>query len=351
MKHKKRISIVVVLLMIGIMIAGTVAAESLIPSPRGYVSMAYDKQSKQVVLFGGVTGSWGLRTSINGETWAYDVKDNTWAQLFPKKKPNDKAAAVLAYDAKSDRVIMFGGGNKGLMGFIFSETWAYNYNANTWKKMAYGPMDYLGARLVYDSESDRMILFGGLNVLDWFSQDGTWAYDYDTNTWTEMHPTVRPPGRNYQAMTYDSKADRVLTWGGMYIDESPLPESMWAYDYNKDTWTEFPAQEPYPHSRDYAAMVYDAESDRTILFGGVPIANSEEVSTWAYDYNTHTWEQMNPDPEPPFVSRHAMVYSEATDRVILFGGGTDDGDLFTLTYTNAIWAYDFNTNTWTDLTP
>jgi N-acetylneuraminic acid mutarotase len=350
MKHKIRISFVVAFLMIGVMIAGIVAAESLLPSPRGYVSIAYDQQSRQVVLFGGQTGPWPLRTSVNGETWAYDVECNTWEQLFPKKKPNDKAAPALAYDEKSDRVIMFGGGNTGLFGFMGSETWAYNYNANTWKKMAYGPRNYLGTRLVYDSESDRMILFGGLDVMGWFFQDGIWAFDDDSNTWTETNPVVSPPGRNFQAMTYDSKVDRVLTWGGMYLDESPLPESMWAYDYNTDTWAEFPAVEPFPQSRDYAAMVYDVESDRTILFGGVSIADPEgEVGTWAYDYNTHTWQEMKPAIEPPFVSRHAMVYSVATDRVILFGGELDDDVPFT--YTNEIWAYDYNSNTWENLTP
>jgi hypothetical protein len=44
-----------------------------------------------------------------------------------------------------------------------------------------------------------------------------------------------------------------------------------------------------------------------------------------------------------------MVYSTVTDQVLLFGGELDDGVLFT--YTNEIWAYDYNNNTWTKLTP
>jgi hypothetical protein len=350
MTHNRRIFIVVGIMLIGLLIVGAAAAESTIPSPRGYVSLAYDAESQQVVLFGGQTGPWRLRTSVNGETWAFDVNTNIWTQMFPKPRPNDKAATPLSYDIESDRVIMYGGGIF-IFGSATRETWAYDYNTNTWKKMAYGPKDYLGSRLAYDSESDRTILFGGLNVRDWFYCEGTWAFDYNTNTWTEMKPELNPPGRNYQAMTYDSKADRVLTWGGMYWDESPLPESMWAYDYNSNSWEEFPTgEEPYPKSRDYAAMVYDVESDRTILFGGLPIEDPDgEVGTWAYDYNTHTWQEMKPTIEPPSVSRHAMVYSVATDQVLLFGGELDDGVQYT--YTNEIWAYDFNTNTWTDLKP
>lgn len=324
-------------------------AQSPSPSARGYITLAYDAESERVVLYGGQTGPYGLRTSDNGETWAYDVTADVWTQMFTKPEPVGRGAAALTYDAESDRVIMYGGGlNRNPW---IDETWAYDHNTISWKKMADGPKNLLGGRMAYDAESDRMILFGGLSVQDFFYYDDTWAYDYNTNTWQEMSPSVRPPGRNYQAMTYDSKADRVLTWGGMYRDGTALPESMWAYDYNTNTWEEFPAGEgPYPKSRDYAAMAYDVESDRTILFGGLPIEDpAGEVGTWAYDYNTHNWQKTNPEIEPPSVSRHALVYSVATDRVILFGGEDDDGVQFT--YTNEIWAYDFNTNTWTDLTP
>jgi hypothetical protein len=351
MKHNRRISFVVGFMLIGLLFAGAAAAESSIPSPRGYVSLAYDSESQQVVLYGGHTGVWGLRTSINGETWTYDVNTNIWTQMFPKPEPRDRSAAQLGYDAESDRVIMYGGGLHRIGNSRIDETWAYDHNTVTWKRMADGPKNHLGGRLAYDAESDRMILFGGIDVKGWFLYDDTWAYDYNSDIWTEMTPAASPPGRNYQAMTYDSQADRVLTWGGVYMDESPLPESMWAYDYNTNTWEEFPTGEgPYPKSRDYAAMAYDVGSDRTILFGGLPIEDPDgEVGTWAYDYNTHTWEKMNPPVEPPSVSRHAMVYSVATDRVILFGGEDDDGVMFT--YPNETWAYDYNTNTWTNLTP
>ena len=97
-------------------------------------------------------------------------------------------------------------------------------------------------------------------------------------------------------------------------------------------------------------MAYDVESNRTILFGGLPIEDpAGEDGTWAYDYNTKSWQEMNPVIEPPSVSRHAMVYSAATDQIILFGGVVDDGVDFT--YTNEIWAYDYNANIWTELTP
>jgi hypothetical protein len=58
---------------------------------------------------------------------------------------------------------------------------------------------------------------------------------------------------------------------------------------------------------------------------------------------------MNPEIEPPSVSRHAMVYDEEKDRIILFGGWLDPNVPFD--FTDEFWAYDYESNTWTDLTP
>lgn len=318
----------------------------LSPSPRGYISMAYDAESKRVILFGGQTGDYHLSSSYNGETWAYDVTANKWTQMKPPSGPTGRAAADLVYDAESDRVILFGGGDRATWGL--TDTWAYDYNTNTWVEMAKGPEKHLGARLAYDAESDKIILFGGYdtsNSSDSYYND-TWAYDFNSNTWTEMKPTTSPPGRNYQAMTYDAKVDRVLMWGCLDIDRwKPVDESIWSYDFNTNTWQEIKPGELWPSGRDYPAMAYDAKSDRTILYGG----SKGGDETWAYDYNTNTWAKLEPSMVPGDLSRHAIVYSTADDRVILFGGQVGFTDEFN--YTDKVWSYDFNTNTWTDVTP
>ena len=49
-----------------------------------------------------------------------------------------------------------------------------------------------------------------------------------------------------------------------------------------------------PSPRTETGMAYDAESDRVILFGGVP----QNDDTWAYDLNTNTWTLMEPAARP-----------------------------------------------------
>jgi N-acetylneuraminic acid mutarotase len=312
------------------------------PSTRAYVSMAYDKESDRVILFGGQTGDYRDPASYNGETWAYNVAANKWTEMKPASGPTRRCCAELAYDAESDRVLLFGGGDQTAWGL--DDSWAYDYNTNTWTEMAKGPAKHLGARLAYDAESDRIILFGGY-AMSGFLYNDTWAYDFNSNTWTEMKPSTSPPGRNYQAIAYDAKSDRVITWGGTDRDGKLLAPSVWSYDFDKNTWQEMKTGDgPHPQGADYAAMVYDAKADRTILFGGV----YQGDETWAYDYNTNTWMEMKPSTVPGELSRHAMVYSTAADRVILFGGQVGSTNF---KYTGETWTYDLNTNTWTNVTP
>ena len=309
------------------------------PSPRGFSMMAHDAESNRVILFGGVeTGA-----LLKKGTWSYDFSTITWRRMKPKPSPR-RSDGHMAYDAESDRVILFIGSILYETGNYFdlepgSETWTYDFDTDTWTNMepVEAPYGLRGTRMVYDVESDRIILFGGWvvgNSTAGGAFNETWTYDYNTNTWTKMEPEVSPPGRNYHAMAYDDESDRVILWGG----DGPVPvdvSSVWAYDYNTDTWEELESSgAPSPIA--YGAMVYTTAADRIILYAGLEF--------WSFDYNTNTWTQLSDSPLPGELSYHAMVYSGEADRVILFGGGLDDYSFGAKT-----WVYDLNTNTWTDV--
>jgi len=319
------------------------AMAGLNPSPRSYHVMAYDAESDRVILFDGGIG--GVETY---DTWAYDVGANTWTEMKPPSGPPG-AGFSMTYDAESDRVIMYGGTGGSDENY---EAWAYDYNTNTWTEMARGPVNHDGARMAYDAESDRIVLYGGFDWTTETMQYDTWAYDSNSDTWTEMEPGGSPPGLIYQGIAYDAESDRVLIWGGVSPDEEPLPPSVWSYDFNTNTWEEMKSGEgPQPQGADYTAMVYDAKADRTILYGG----QGQGDETWAYDYNTNTWTQLTPPGTVPGdLSKHAMAYSTAADRVILFGGRlSSSGGATSVDRLNfgETWSYDFNTNTWTNVTP
>ncbi len=325
-------------------------APLLSPLARGYHGMAYDVESDRAILFGGI---WINRGGLE-DTWVYDLSANSWVEMVPAQSP-PPGPSSMAYDIQSDRAILF-------MGVIdtgtipnnevykpASETWAYDYNSNTWVDMQPkdAPFGLLGARMVYDAESDRMILFGGLDAGviagaddKWF--DDTWAYDFDSNKWTKMKPAASPPGRNYYPMAYDVSSDRIV----LFSSSTSRINDMWSYDYNTDTWVELTPDE-LPSLRIYCDIVYDSQSDRMILFGGtmLPQAEAPFGDTWAYHLDTDIWTELNPATSPGKRGWYAAVYSTKADRVILFGGGTRRG-----TVTNETWIYDLEANTWTNVT-
>src|SRR3989440_12002406 len=154
--------------------------------------MPYASRFRSVILFGGLSLV-GNVSILLGDTWAYDLNANTWTNLNPGNAPRVRYIHALAYDSESDRVILFGGAyGSGNATFLLNDTWAYDFNTNTWTNMnpANAPPARYGHAMAYDSRSDRVILSGG------FYND-TWPYDSNTNTWTTMTPAVTPPSPRY----------------------------------------------------------------------------------------------------------------------------------------------------------
>jgi len=332
----------------------TAAAPSGVsPSAGGYTTMCYDAESHLVVLYGGqMTGDYTDSNTYSDETWTFDPATHEWTKKSPAGFPLGSSGGSMTYDSKADRCIL-----SSTSGFWLDpqtqatplQTWAYDASTDTWTQLADGPRMLLGQRIVYDSESDRTILFGGFGPPWTMGQgisDETWAYDYKTNTWTNMQPRVHPTGRNYIGMVYDSKADRVVLWGDWTPNYNPsIDTSVWTYDYNTNTWQEFEHKRDGPAGRDYINLAYDPKADKILMYGGYSYGNDE---TWVYDLNTDTWQQMFPPSNPGLLSRYSMVYVKDLNKVILYGG--QDGPNYD-SYKTDTWSYSLRSNTWTNISP
>ena len=287
-------------------------------------SLSYDAASDRVVYFGG------------DETWTYDLETNTWTKKSPVSGPPFRGGAHLAYDAQSDRVILFGG--SATWGGAY-DTWSYDTDTDTWtrKWSIVTPDPRQTAAFAFDAGSDRAVLFGGHRGGG--LTDETWSYDLDADAWEKKNPARRPIAP-YGQMSYDSLVDRVLvlTYNGA-VDSSP---ETWSYDAETNTW-ELRRGEGAPGRRFGFAMAYDSQSQKTILFGGPGIDPSMPGETWAYDFQSDRWSRRSPAVSPSARYGHALTYDELADRVILFGGGTG------ASYFSDRWAYDFESDSWTYL--
>ncbi len=271
-----------------------------------------------------------------------------------------RALHNMVFDSNSETIIMFSGQNAA--GEVIQETWAYNYVNNTWflRCNGTGPLPRIWSGMAYDSQADRTLVFGGNNGIEELKD--TWEYNFNTNTWTnrtalgsygEVDGTLT--GRRGLSMVYDSIADRTIMYGGDN-DNPDLLNETWVYDYNNNTWINMTPTinviggMPHCGIKEHN-MVFDAENNLTIMFGGLadlaPGPNSIRTNwTYIYDYNTNTWVNRTPsmtvvggDLKPR--QRFSMVYDSNNECVVLFGGNGPSN-----THLNDTWWYDLSNNTW-----
>jgi N-acetylneuraminic acid mutarotase len=307
-----------------------------------------------IIVVGGGTGE----NAYADDTWTYDFGLGQWTQIETGSGtgPRRLTGGAMVYDAESDRTIWHGGLDAAAQNpFIFTrDTWSFDANSGTWEKRARGPAGGFDHQMAYDSESDRVVFFGGVilepsatNLFTALRQGeklgGTWTYDWNTDTWAEMEPSPSPPPRYNAAMTYHPGADRVIMFGGVFDFGSEADRNVWTYDLNTNTWEQMGEAEGVP--LEGFKMAYDAESNLIVLYGGGPF-HSGGNQTWVYSFEEDTWTNMSPEATPGEVSLHTMTYVDELDRVVLFGGRLD-GD-----YDAPLaepWLYDYNGDDWLPL--
>jgi N-acetylneuraminic acid mutarotase len=328
----------------------TIADQEDLPT-RGNMGMVYDNESDQIVIFGG----WNNTRDPWNSTWTYDYNADMYTELNPTVAPGGRAEPGFAYDSIRDQIILFGGEDNLDTGWQYDDTWLFDVETNSWTEVfpTTAPSERRGHILAFDSESDRVIFFGGHQGA--LPHDDTWAYNPGTNVWTEMSPSIAPPARYAHKMAYDSESDRVILFGGFSGEQvwEPLDYfgDSWAYDFNSDTWEELTTT-GNPSARGVPSLSYDSESDRIVLFGGSMYLTSYN-DTWLFDYNTLTWQVVSPTGSPSVRSRHGSAYDSESDKVIIYGGTSNGfegrnqiGQYPALHDDGKTWAYDVNTNEW-----
>ena len=226
-------------------------------------SLVFDESLGKILTVGLKATSSRAHDVPFGETWAYDLQENGWSNLQPTNVPPYLPDAQLVYDTALGSVVLFDPGRSE------QPMWSYDSRANTWNELqlAVKPPDRLGTAIVCDRASGKLILFGGSGS----TADGsgalndTWAYDAESNAWTEMRPATAPSARAWASMVYDENSGKVILFGGNAHDQ--VLGDTWAYDYQSNTWTELhPADSPA--ARMNAFMFCDTASHEVVLVGG-----------------------------------------------------------------------------------
>ena len=109
------------------------------------------------------------------------------------------------------------------------------------------------------------------------------------------------------------------------------------------SWSEVTPEETSPAPRNSHDLAYDAARDRVVLFGGRSEDSNRLGDTWEWDGSS--WSQVSPSADdPPARRNHALAYDAARERVVLFGGLGEGGEELGDTWT-------WDGTSWRDVTP
>jgi len=185
--------------------AWTNRTPSVSPPARYSSAMVFDPSGGACLLFGGAVAS-----GRAGDTWAYNASTNTWTDLHPAASPSARSGHAMAFDRENRVAVLFGGNDGENRG----DTWTYDFPKNLWTNVspAASPSPRTGASLVYDRAQGLLVLFGGRDASQHFND--TWAFNARTNTWTMVNASVSPGGRMLAGAVFDRSLDRTVLFGG-----------------------------------------------------------------------------------------------------------------------------------------
>lgn len=242
------------------------------PPPRIFPALAYDGAEKQLILFGGNRVLFGTDEDTDpflDGMWAWDGR--AWRQIHTST-PAARAEAAVAYDSDRQRIVLFGGYRvDGGERTRFGDTW--EWDGRRWEQVSSeAPSARNGAAVTYDAQRKRVVLFGGSGT-----PDETW--EWDGRMWEQV-VSAETEGRFNSAMAYDPGVDALIRFGG-WTREGRVGGT-WQYDGAR--WTRLTDEGPAP--RNHTAMVYDSRRGTIALFGG---HDGDRVFGDTWEWNGRTW--------------------------------------------------------------
>ncbi|MBI5762066.1 MAG: immunoglobulin domain-containing protein [Planctomycetes bacterium] len=322
---------------------------------REWPAMAFDSLRGKSVLFGGQVLSGAF--AITNDTLEWDGR--SWTQKSPIISPSPRTNHAMSYDLDRGVAVLFGGYSH-FGSATLRDTWERNGEYWTLRTPANSPISRSGHAMTFVSHQHATLLFGGG---EGSGMNDTWLWD--GKNWNELHTTHSPPPRVFHAACYDSKRQVVVLFGGSGDND---PYGIWGdtWEWDGVDWNQkLPTSSPSPRSRH--AMAYDSSRDVVVLFGGLASGNATDVWEWdgsnwiqrtpvtpiesryfhamAFDYrrkltilcggnagfggSTHIetkgwdgvqWLNISTESDPPSRYGPAMVFDDAQDRVVMFGG-------------------------------
>lgn len=236
-----------------------------------------------LLVFGGDLYS-GTRSDETFSWLVHPQLGETWLRESPSVRPAARRGHAMAHfrNAQRNEVVLFGG-EVGQQGVLANDTWVWNVSGRTWTQRtssgcgAGWPAARTQASMTYDARRDRVLLFGGRNTSyldDLWEWNGTcWSRVARSGAW--------PAPRARAALVFDAERQRAVLFGG---DAMGAPHGdLWALVWGPSgsPWIQLAPSPQAPPARTELAAAFSEARGQVVLFGGLDGAGSPRQDTWA----------------------------------------------------------------------
>ena len=271
-------------------------------------------------------------------------------ELKAQKKKAYEVSAVAGYSSPAVRsfhhahwtgesMIVMGGDRRETMAGTSSVGGVFFPESNLWRPIESPFSGDISSR--HQSSvwtGDKLILWGGYDVINSMPLSNGFVYDYNTASWTEVAEESAPTPRSGHSAAW--VGGKMFVFGG--YDEKEFSNGAFAYDLKKNSWeaiTGLPDNlEPraYATARTFKGKIY--------IWGGMNESGTLNTG-WIYDPKESNWSQMKVNPEVKARISFTSVVSD--DSMIIWGGQSDLNDIRAI---SDGWSYNFASNSWSKLT-
>lgn len=265
---------------------------------------------------------------------ATDLTAQTWTLQNPAPYPNTLArrAGGIAWHPAAGGLVMYGGLQSGPT-LTLSDTWLWN--GATWTQLttATTPPPRWGHKMVYDSRRNRIVTFGGRSPTTTAVANDTW--EFDGVNWQQVFPTQSPNARAFYGMAYDERRGKTIVYGTQSGSTIGTAGGNQTWEYDGTTWVQV-LTATVPPGLESPAMAYDKGRGVTVMFGGYNATSPGTDYRTTYEFDGVNWTLRTTANAPLTGYRTGMVYDDARGRLVLYGGYAS------ATVQQVTWEYDGN---------
>ena len=255
-----------------------------------------------------------------GDAWRLDLATNAWSPWTPTGDVPPATAGMRVAHVPGTKTAYVHGGYTGSGSTEVTQGELYRVDLDrpdhTFTKLTSdgdGKARYLHA-IAYDAKGEQLVVFGGVRQTPrMMFFDDTWLVKIagDRATWTKLETTTGPSARYGAFYAFDEPSRRFVVWSGGQLPKSaedPVnpAKDAWALDLSVDppAWSKLAPAGEAPPPRRNGCVMHDPVGRRLFVYGGTPDARTDAEGLWVLSLEPghEEWTKLDLPNAPPLRS-------------------------------------------------